>query len=313
MNYDERLHELQSLIDAAPHAQAVFNDLQRQKQALEKKVWDLNYARMNEQEDVDRLETVSLRSVILGVLGKKEERLDRERAELAAAILKHDAAQKELDALQSLIDEKHRILNRCLNAEAEFERILGEKAERIGMMGGSAAEEVNRLRRRISELEAHLTELSEAITEGLKAESIAMGALESLGSAGNWGTLDMFCDSMIFDLAKYSAMDSAKDQIEQLQFQLRRFRAELADVDAMDAQVEVEAGGFFRFADYFFDDIFTAISSMNRVDRAKDSVNRALVRIRETVRTLEQQSRDVRNEISNVRNRLRNAVLDAEI
>lgn len=312
MNYDDRLRELQELIDAKPHVRAVVDELQRQKQALEKKVRDLDYARMCEQEDVDRLETVSLRSVILGVLGRKEERLDRERAELAAAILKHDAARKELDAMQKLLDEKQRVLNFCLNAEAEYERILGERAEHIGRMGGSAAEEVNRLRRRISELEARLIELSEAINEGRRAESIALGALESLGSAGTWGTLDMFCDSMLFDLAKYSAMDSAKSQIEQLQLQLRRFRAELADVDAMDAKVEVDAGGMFRFADYFFDDIFTAISSMNRVDRAKDSVNHALIRIRETVRTLEQQSRDARNEIANIRNRLRNAVLDAE-
>lgn len=309
--YNDRLYELQSLIDAKPHALAVVEDLQRQKQALEKKVWDLHYARMSEQSDVDRLETVSLRSVILGILGKKEERLDQERAELAAAILKHDAAQKELEALEDLLDEKQQILNRCLNAEAEYERLLSEKAEYIGGLGGFEADEINDLRQRISELEAHLTELSEAIKEGNKALRIANDALDSLGSAGNWGTLDLFCDSMIFDIAKYGAMDSAKAQIERLQFQLRRFRAELADV-AMDAGAEVETGGMFQFADFFFDDIFTAFSSLNRVDRAKDSVQTAIFRIHETVRALEQESQDARNELSNVQNHLRNKVLETK-
>ena len=309
--YDDRLHALQSLIDAKPHAQAVCNDLQRQKQALEKKILDLHYDQMSEQEDVDRLETVSLRSVILGILSKKEERLEQERAELAAAILKHDLAKKELDALEELIAEKQQILNRCIHAEAEYERLLREKAEYIGMMGGRDAEEIDSLRRRISELEAQFTELTEALAEGRKALQIANGAMKSLGSAGNWGTLDMFCDSMLFDLAKYTAMDEAKAQVEQLQFQLRRFRAELADV-AMDAVAEVDTGGLFRFADYFFDDIFTAFSSLNRVDRAKDSVQDAIFRIHEAISALEQQSRDVQTGISNAQNSLRNRILEAK-
>lgn len=310
--YDDRLNVLQSLMDAKAHAMAVFNDLQAQKQALEKKVWELRYAQMQEQEDVDRLEAVSLRSVILSILGKKEERLDQERAELAAAILKHDLARKELDALEELIAEKQQLLNRCLNAEAEYEQVLSEKAEHISVMGGREAEEIDALRRRISGIEVHIKELSEALTEGRIAESIACSALDSLGNAGNWGTLDMFCDSMLFDLAKYGAMDEAKDRISRLQMQLRRFRAELADV-AMDAKMEVEAGGMFRFADYFFDDIFTAISSMNRIDRAKDSVHTALLRIRETLRTLEEQMQEVQTELENSRNHLRNVIKETRI
>jgi len=311
--YDDRLYALQSLIDAKPHAQAVCNDLQQQKQTLEKKILDLHYDRMNEQEDVDRLETVSLRSVILGILGRKEERLDQERAELAAAILKHDLAKKELDALEDLIVEKQQILNRCIHAEAEYERLLREKAEYIGMIGGRDAEEIDSLRRRISELEAQFTELTEALTEGRKALQIANGAMKSLGSAGNWGTLDMFCDSMLFDLAKYTAMDEAKAQMEQLQFQLRRFRAELADVAIDAAAAEVDTGGMFRFADYFFDDIFTAFSSLNRVDRAKDSVQNAIFRINETLRSLENQARDAQNELSNAQNHLRNRILETKV
>lgn len=310
--YDDRLSALQSLIDAMPHAKTVLDELQKQRQALEKKVLDLHYVQMSEKEDVDRLETVSLRSVILAILGKKEERLDQERAELAAAILKRDLAQKELDALDQLIAEKQQIFNRCANAEAEYEQVLREKAEHISVLGGYEAEQLDALRRRISSIEVQIIELSEALTEGKKAESIAQSALDSLGSAGNWGTLDLFCDSMLFDLAKYGAMDEAKDRISRLQMQLRRFRAELADV-AMDANAEIDSGGMFRFADYFFDDIFTAISSMNRIDRAKDSVSNALIRIRETIRALEEQSRDAQIELDNARNHLRNVIKETRV
>ena len=310
--YDDRLSVLQSLMDAKAHATAVFNDLQAQKKALEEKVWNLYYVQMKEQEDVDQLENVSLRSVILGILGKKDERLDQERAELAAAILKHDLARKELDALEQLIAEKQSMLNRCLKAESEYEQVLCEKAEHICGMGGYEAEKIDALRRRISGIDVRIAELSEALTEGRIAESLARSALDSLGSAGNWSTLDLFCDSMLFDLAKYGAMDEAKDHISRLQMQLRRFHAELSDV-AMDAKMEVEAGGMYRFADYFFDDIFTAISSMNRIDRAKDAVNTALLRIRETIRALEEQLQEAQTELENAKNHLRNVIKETRI
>jgi len=310
--YDDRLSRLQQLIDAKPHAAAVFNDLCDQKRTLEKKVWELQYAQSVEQSDVDRLEGTSLRGVILSILGQREQRLDKERAELVAAILKHDLAKKELDALETLIAQKQSLLNQCANAEREYDQVLREKAEHIGLIGGPVADEIDELRCRISGLETHIRELDEAAAEGRKALAIAQAVMKSLDSAGNWGTLDLFCDSMLFDLGKYSAMDDAKEQIERLQFQLRRFRAELADV-AMDAAAEVEAGGMFRFADYFFDDIFTAFSSLNRVDRAKDSVQNAIFRINETLRSLENQARDAQNELSNAQNHLRNRILETKV
>ena len=122
MNYDERIHQLQTLMAGKEHVERVLDDLLTQRRELEKQVWDLNYAKMSEQQDVDKLEGVSLRSVILGLLGKKEERLDQERAELAAAVLKYDLAKRELGALGALIAEKQQIVNLCANAEAEIER-----------------------------------------------------------------------------------------------------------------------------------------------------------------------------------------------
>ena len=79
----------------------------------------------------------------------------------------------------------------------------------------------------------------------------------------------------------------------------------------MDAAAEVDTGGLFRFADYFFDDIFTAFSSLNRVDRAKDSVQDAIFRIHEAINALEQQLQDVQTELPNAQNSLRNRILEA--
>lgn len=311
MNYDERIHQLRTLMAGKEHVERVLNDLLAQRRELEKQVWDLNDAKISEQQDVDKLEGVSLRSVILGLLGRKEERLDQERAELAAAVLKYDLAKRELDALDSLIAEKQQIMNLCLNAGAELERILDEKAESIDRRGGADAEELRALREKADRLEARCMEISEALTAGHRALGLAESALDALGSAGNWGTLDLFCDSMLMDFAKYNAMDEAKAQIERLQVQLRRFRSELADV-AMDAGAEVSSEGFVRFADYFFDDIFTAFSTLNRVERAKESVLKVQLRVRSVLEELENQRRDAERQIASVENQIRNKVMETK-
>lgn len=284
--YDERLRQLLLLAEGKDHARAVLADLEKQRRGLEKKTADLNYARMNEQEDVDRLETGSIRSLVLSLLGRKEERLETERAELAAAILKYDAAKRELDEIIALEAERRAEFNRCDRAMEEYEKLLSQKADFLGSLGGADGEEILRLRREIARREALCAELSEALNEGRMAESVAESVIESLKSADTWGTFDLFGGGLISDLAKYSAMDEAKQRIERLQHQLRRFRAELADV-SLDMDADMESGSLFRFADFFFDDIFTAVSALNRIERTRTMVREAIRKIRDSLRELE--------------------------
>lgn len=310
--YDERLQQLQALMDGRAHAESVLGNLLEQKRILEKKVWDLGYDRMNEQSDVDRLEGRSFKSLLMDILGRKDEALDRERAELAAAVLKHDAAQKELDAVENLIAEKQQLLNRIADAQAEYARLLREKADFIGRMGGPDAEELIALRQAIARSEAMCEELSEAICAGRRAESLAERAFEALDSADAWGTVDLIGGGLISDLAKYDKMEKARGCIEELQGQIRLFRAELADV-AMEARVEVETDGMFRFADFFFDDIFTAFSAKDRIKRSMDSVGEALRRIRQAIYELETRLRSEQGELSAARERLHSKVIQTKV
>ena len=85
--YDERLEALKMQMAGKAHAHAALSDLLAQRKELESKAARLNYDRMSEQGDVDKLEGRNLRSFLLDLMGKKDEQLAKERAELSAAVL----------------------------------------------------------------------------------------------------------------------------------------------------------------------------------------------------------------------------------
>ena len=73
----------------------------------------------------------------------------------------------------------------------------------------------------------------------------------SLNSAGNWGTWDVLGGGLLTDMMKYSRLDDAQRGMEQLQSALRRYRAELADVDRPPHR-GIPAGGVLHGAGCVF-------------------------------------------------------------
>lgn len=310
--YDERLAQLRTLIAGKQHESAALNNLLAQRKELEGEVVKLNYDRISEQSDVDRLESRSLKSLLLDWLGRRDEQLEKERAELNAAILKHDHARRELEAVQQQIDRRQAALNEIGRAEAEYERLLSEKAAVVERLGGPDAAEIDALRRKAAGLEARKREIAEAKQAGSRALRTAEAALDSLSSAGTWSTLDILADSLISDLAKYNSMDEAQEYLERLETQLRQFRAELADV-AMEVNADLQAtAGLYKFVDMFFDDIFTGFSTRSRITNAEDSVETVRKQISAALNGLEKELLSVESELLDAQSELRNKIVDAK-
>ena len=120
---------------------------------------------------------------------------------------------------------------------------------------------------------------------GSAARDTAESILSSLDSADNWGTFDLFGGGLIADLAKHSHLDTAQDQIEQLQIQLSRFRTELSDV-TIEAEMQAQVDGFLLFADYFFDGLFVDWMVLDRIHQSQSQVSGTADQIRSTLRRL---------------------------
>ncbi len=89
------------------------------------------------------------------------------------------------------------------------------------------------------------------------------------------------------DLAKHDHIDQAQRLIEALQVQLRRFNAELADVNQRIDATPVVIDSFTKFADFFFDDIFSSISVRNKIDDSIGNLTQTRMQIEQMLGRLQ--------------------------
>ena len=269
--YNERLEELRQQIARKNRLHFIIKDLKEQRQELSDKVYELEKEKDKEQSDVDKLEGRSLATFYYNVVGKKDAMLDKERREAYAARVKYDAALSELTAVEADLERSEGEERRLQRAEQQYQQILQEKLQAIKEVGNVDADEVIRLEERLTYLSNQKKELDEAISAGQCACGITDKVLSSLDSAEGWGTWDLIGGGLITDIAKHSHLDEAQSQVEELQVQLRRFKTELADVQ-IQADMQVSVDGFLRFADYFFDGLFSAWSVLDKIGDSKSQV-----------------------------------------
>jgi len=210
--------------------------------------------------------------------GKKEEKLDKEKAEAYAAVLKYENAVDELKRINEDIKIYQNELSDICDCDREYERVLKAKFEKLKESAAPEAEELLKLEEKINMLNSQKKEIKEAISAGERALNITEDLLSDLNSAKGWGTWDLFGGGLISDMAKHGYLDDAQRKVEHLQAQLRRFKTELADVTVY-ADFQVNCEGFLRFADYFFDGIFVDWAILDRITESQSQVERTRERI----------------------------------
>ena len=279
----DTLFVLQQKAFMKPALEAKLRELQNQRREFDHEVISLRVAFRKEQEDVEKLEGRSLANYFFQVIGKLDEKLDQERQEAYAAKVKLDAAERELSGIEADIQEIQSQLAEIRIDEAQYRESLEKKRAMLKASGTAAADQIIEIEQKIAALEARKKEIREAISAGNSARSTADCILSELESADDWNTWDMFGGGgIITHMAKHDHLDSAQDQVSELQGQLRRFKTELADI-RINANMQVNVDGFLRFADYFFDGLFAdwavgdkISQSMNSVSSTKSQISRTL-------------------------------------
>lgn len=291
--YDTQLQQLQGQVARLRRLVSVTKELRRQRDAFSAQVQELQAVMLDEQADVDRLEGRSLAAFFYNVIGRMDEKLDQERREAYEARVKYDAAARELAETEAELRRSEAELDALQGCEERYKAALEEKSRALKAAGGAGAENLLELERHITALDGQKRELDEAISAGTAALHTAESVLSSLDSAEGWGTWDLFGGGLISDLAKHGRLDEAQNAIEHLQSQLRRFKTELADVDIC-ADLQVNVDGFLRFADYFFDNLFTDWAVLDHIHQSQEQV------------------RNIRDQIESILSRLESALDSTE-
>lgn len=121
-------------------------------------------------------------------------------------------------------------------------------------------------------------ERGEAIRAGERARISLKNALDILDSARGWGIYDILGGGFISTIVKHSKMDKASDYIKKSREDLKEFSRELGDIRGY-ADINLETGDFWGFADLFFDGLLSDLMMQERINEARSQIQRAIDKV----------------------------------
>ena len=302
-HFDTVLQDLQEKVARKRKLENVMTELRAQRSELFTQMDRLDAIRIKEQTDVEKLEGCSLAAFFYNVIGKMDERLDKEREEAYAAAVKYDAAARGLADVDEQIRKYVQEINDLRGVEHRYVQALQEKSDAIKASNREAGQQILQLETSISILKSRQKENREALGAGSMTLTAAEDALERLKKASGLATWDLLGGGLLVDMAKHEALDEAQSCVEELQRRLRRFKIELSDV-SMHGDFYVNLDGFTRTADFIFDGLFVDWTVSDQISQSKSQVENVQRKIASVLPRLEEIQRNLEAQIAAEQKRL---------
>jgi hypothetical protein len=223
-----------------------------------------------EENDVTKLEKLSLTGLFATILGNKEQKIKKERQEFLAAKLKYDTNQELIVELAKDINTAQEEMKLYDHIGVNYEVLLQRKEEVLISQQGKPAQELLLIAEEKGMLAAEEKELREAEAAAQAVVCSLNELMGTLKSAEEWGYVDMIGGGMITTYIKHSKIDKAKSQIITVQNKLHRLQRELKDLK-IDSNLEMNVGGLATFADYFFDGLIVDWIVQKGVSKTKST------------------------------------------
>jgi hypothetical protein len=307
---NDSLQEKRNLVARKRHLESLLSNLKNQRGALEKTVWDLERIMNNEQIDVDNLEGLSLTAILYSIIGKRDEKLSKEREEAYTAKIKYDLGAGELRDINNQIEEVEKELATLSGCENDYVLLLNEKKSALIHLGGDKVDKILAIEDKIAQLNNQQREIREAIEQGNAAKDVAREAISCLNKAESWSSWDILGGGIVADIAKHNAINEAEEKVKKLQITMRRFKTELVDITIED-NLNVGVDGFGQFADFFFDGFISDISVLNHIEQSVGKIKKVKADIVEAVKKLEQMQVKNDDEITRLKWNLGQIIVDA--
>lgn len=239
---------------------------------------------------LDKLEGFSFMNMIRTWTGQQDE-LRAEKIDKAAVLeLKINEAKKINHDLLKDLEQVIQNLKQ-INLPKLQEELSQLKEKKKGYLQLHDSAKAQKLEHLVDE-EILTRQLMKEINEADEAGEVALSALgqaaASLHSAGSFSTWDtFFSGGLLATHLKHDSIDKSESYLHNAQIALQRFQNELLDVQDMSTEsLHVETDGFVKFADYFFDDIFSAWSVHSKISTAREQVSRVQDDVHNTLRRL---------------------------
>ncbi|MBN6051893.1 hypothetical protein JYK22_08090, partial [Nonomuraea sp. RK-328] len=276
---DERLRAAAAQVHRIDHLRRLRAATADQIQQAQDTLADLELELSFEEGDVTRLES-GLSAALARLLGNREERLARERAEAAAARQRVEGHRARLAELEADAHAAETELAELAKAPEEYASLLAEK-ERLIIGGGDArARELADIEAALGRVTAEAREHTEAHQAGRAAHDAVGEVLRHLNSARHASTWDLFGGGLIADSIEHNRLRTADQAAWHAQRALDVFSRELADV-GFAVQPRLPKVDTRWFVDTFFDNIITDAIKHQRIENTRAEVEKTAQWVRQ--------------------------------
>lgn len=285
----EKLHgQLRSANRLSEQKLLIEGQIAHVEQEMTKHSVELNQIRLK----LDKLEGFSFMNMIRTWTGQQDE-LRAEKIDQAAILeLKIKEAKKMVTDLTSDFEQVNQKLKQINEKQLQgaLEKLHIQKKSYLQLHEPEVAQKIEQLANEELITKQLLSEIKEAEDAGDTALTKLGQAAASLHSASGYSTWDTFFGGgLIATHLKHEALDKTESYLHNAQIALQRFHNELLDVQDMSTNaLQVETDGFVKFADYFFDDIFSAWSVHSKISTAREQVSRVQDDVHNTIRRLQE-------------------------
>jgi len=293
--FDKELQEIKEQVKYKRKWEDQLGRLQDEAEQQEIKVHMLKSMLHKEQRDVERMESFSVPAILYSIIGRKLEKIDKEKQEAVAAELKYQEACRTSEDMKKEMAELESQLASVRNADERYSEWMQRKEQLIHDAQSPLGKELYKLMDHEAELRANLKEYGEAFTAGAQARNALERALKSLGSAEGWSNWDMFGGGFISTAIKHEKMDDAHGDIHEAQQALRQFQNELSDITDT-ALTDLENDQLLNFADYFFDNIVTDWMVHSKIQNSESQTRKVLQQTNSLLSTLDAQITDLKQQ-----------------
>lgn len=241
-----------------------------------------------ELEDLNQMESMSVKAVFYKVLGSKEEQLEKERQEYLQASLKFNEQKDKIELLEFELG----ILNKKLRNKTQLIKSLAKlkkaREQEIITTNPAKAQQLLNLSRNLDNNILKQREIDEAIQAGRKCTSTIKEILGELKNAQHWGKWDMYGNrGRQAGYMKHTAIDRAKNLANIANHELHKFAKELRETGEYAKGFQINMDGFSSFMDVFFDNLITdwimqqkIVNSLNMMNSSLDKLQRILISLK---------------------------------
>ncbi|MEG0450667.1 MAG: hypothetical protein RR595_12500 [Lysinibacillus sp.] len=242
-----------------------------------------------------KLDGISFMNMIRTWTGQQDVLREEEIDKAAILELKMNEAKKMVEDLSEdfkTVTRKRKVID-VPRLESALQDVKIKKKAWLQLHQPEKANRLDQLTDEIILSKQLIQEIKEAEEAGIRALTALGKTSTSLHSADGYSTWDTFFGGgLLATHLKHSALDSTESQLHSAQIALQRFRNELLDVQNISTKtLRVETDGFVKFADYFFDDIFSAWSVHSKIATAKEQVSGVQEDVHTTLRQLQDKNK----------------------